>query len=543
MNLSKCVLYGLLAGALTVPFAGTAAPAEAAAASQQDTAQQGKTYSLDFDASKNYTEESMQVNGQEVKYRAYRNIVYVAHPQSAASESMNLFIPAAYFENGTINGYTKETAPIFMPNGVGGYMPGKAGEPKENDPIGGGVANAVLTALSKGYVVAAPAIRGRTTVGDDGKTYVGKAPAFIVDYKAAVRYLRHNKKVLPAGDTEKIISNGTSAGGALSALLGATGNAKEYEPYLREIGAADERDDIFASSDYCPITNLEHADMAYEWMFNGVNSYYMAMWQLQDLANRGMNVPGVKPGDKKAGEGEAPLDADAANNPLASKQKVEMTKEEIAVSKVLKDAFPAYVNSLNLKDEEGRPLTLNHDGTGSFRDYIKGKYMQSAQDALSRGLDVSSAKWVKVKNGKVVDVDLDAYPAAATRMKAAPAFDKLDLSSAENDEFGTEDNTPKHFSAISKQYESKAGEMADGHIINLMNPLYFIGTGKSTVAKHYRIRHGAIDRDTALAIPAILALKLQNSGVDVNFYSPWNRGHSGDYDLPELFNWMDSICK
>ena len=28
-------------------------------------------------------------------------------------------------------------------------------------------------------------------------------------------------------------------------------------------------------------------------------------------------------------------------------------------------------------------------------------------------------------------------PAAATRMKAAPAFDKLNLSSAENDEFGT----------------------------------------------------------------------------------------------------------
>lgn len=85
--------------------------------------------------------------------------------------------------------------------------------------------------------------------------------------------------------------------------------------------------------------------------------------------------------------------------------------------------------------------------------------------------------------------------------------------------------------------------MADSQIINLMNPLYFIGNGKSTPAKHYRIRHGAIDRDTSLAIPAILALKLQNNGVDVNFYSPWNRGHSGDYDLPELFNWMDSICK
>jgi hypothetical protein len=541
MNLKKFVLCSLLTGALSVSFTGNAYMAEAVSTAAISTDNENQaTYSLDFDASKNYTEESKTVNGQVVKYWAYRNIVYVAHPKNKAAQSMNIFIPAAYFDNGKINDYTKETAPIFMPNGVGGYMPGEAEEPSEKDHHGEG-ANAALVALSKGYVVAAPAIRGRTTIGDDGKTYVGKAPAFIVDYKAAVRYLRHNKNRLPAGDTEKIISNGTSAGGALSALLGATGNAKEYEPYLKEIGAAEERDDIFASSDYCPITNLEHADMAYEWMFNGVNSYYMAMWQLQDLANRGMNVPGGQAG-KPALPPKA-LDANDANNPMASKQEVQMTKEEIAISKVLKDAFPAYVNSLQLKDEQGNLLTLDKDGNGSFRDYIKGKYMQSAQDALSRGLDVSSASWVKVKNGKVVDVDLNAYPAAATRMKAAPAFDKLNLSSAENDEFGTENNTPKHFSAISKQYESKTGEMADSETIKLMNPMNFIGNGKAVTAKHFRIRHGAIDRDTALAIPTILALKLQNSGVDVNFYSPWNRGHAGDYDLPELFNWIDSICK
>ncbi|MBQ1615230.1 MAG: alpha/beta hydrolase, partial [Selenomonas sp.] len=419
MKLKKLVLCSLLTGALSVSFTGNAYMAESVSAAAISTGSENQiTYSLDFDASKNYTEESKTVNGQVVKYRAYRNIVYVSHPKNKAAQSMNIFIPAAYFDNGKINDYTKKTAPIFMPNGVGGYMPGKAEEPSEKDHHGDGP-NAVLVALSKGYVVAAPAIRGRTTIGDDGKTYVGKAPAFIVDYKAAVRYLRHNKNRLPAGDTEKIISNGTSAGGALSALLGTTGNAKEYEPYLKEIGAAEERDDIFASSDYCPITNLEHADMAYEWMFNGVNTYYMAMWQLQDLANRGMNVPGGQTG--KPGLPPKAPDANAANNPTASKQEVQMTKEEIAISKVLKDAFPAYVNSLQLKDEQGNLLTLDKDGHGSFRDYIKGKYMQSSQDALSHGLDVSSASWVKVKNGKVIDVDLDAYPAAATRMKAAPA--------------------------------------------------------------------------------------------------------------------------
>ena len=89
----------------------------------------------------------------------------------------------------------------------------------------------------------------------------------------------------------------------------------------------------------------------------------------------------------------------------------------------------------------------------------------------------------------------------------------------------------------------ESGRIHDSETIKLMNPMNFIGNGKAVTAKHFRIRHGAIDRDTALAISAILALKLQNSGVDVNFYSPWNRGHAGDYDLPELFNWIDSICK
>ena len=59
----------------------------------------------------------------------------------------------------------------------------------------------------------------------------------------------------------------------MSALLGATGNNKDYEPYLKEIGAAKAKDDVFAVSAYCPITNLDHADMAYEWQFYGINNY------------------------------------------------------------------------------------------------------------------------------------------------------------------------------------------------------------------------------------------------------------------------------
>ena len=467
-------------------------------------------YDLEFDPSSG-VEKTLIYNGREIKFIAYEGITYVSEP-AWEGQKLSVYIPAEYLRGEKINGYSAKTAPIFLPNGVGGYMPGKILAPNDNSKLSGG-ANASLVALSRGLVVISPAIRGRTSTMNG--VHVGKAPALIVDYKAAVRWIRHNRDRLPAGDTEKIISNGTSAGGALSALLGATGNAPEYQTYLQALEAADERDDIFASSDYCPITNLENADAAYEWIFYGVNEYFQAMWQL-------------KP----------PTDSDAANNPVSFKKSSIMTAEEIRVSKILRDAFPAYVNSLKLRDANGKLLTLDSNGNGSFKDFIKGKYIESAQKALDSGENLSGVTWIKIHSGRVVDVDLKKYPAAVTRMKAAPAFDKPDLSSAENDEFGTFRNEPRHFSTT-----LFSENLAEAEIIRMMNPMNFIGRSDVTTAKFFRIRHGAADRDTSLAIPAILALKLQNSGVNVDFFSPWARGHGGDYDLDELFDWIDSVCK
>ena len=79
------------------------------------------------------------------------------------------------------------------------------------------------------------------------------------------------------------------------------------------------------------------------------------------------------------------------------------------------------------------------------------------------------------------------------------------------------------------------------NIIKMMNPMNYIDN--NTPTKYWRIRHGAIDKDTSLAIPAILALKLKNSGKIVNFAVPWGQGHGGDYDLEALFNWIDSVVK
>ena len=116
-------------------------------------------YSIVFNP-EDYTTKTMDANGESVTFRAYEHLVYVKKPYDPESQMLSIYIPEAYLKGGTVNGFTAETAPIFMPNGVGGYMPGTIVEPQEDSRYGG--ANAALYALSNGYVVVSPAIRGRS---------------------------------------------------------------------------------------------------------------------------------------------------------------------------------------------------------------------------------------------------------------------------------------------------------------------------------------------------------------------------------------------
>jgi hypothetical protein len=449
---------------------------------------------LQFDASK-YIIQSQEFQGKNVKVRAFEKVVYVANPADAAQEVMNIYVPEEYFNGGAINGYTAETAPIFFPNRVGGYMPAQPAT-FINTPQGGGFgrppSNAVVMALSKGFVVASAGARGRTSPQ-------GKAPAGIIDLKAAVRYLKFNDKLM-AGDANKIISNGTSAGGAMSSLLGATGNHPDYEPYLKAIGAANATDDIFAISAYCPIINLENADMAYEWQFNTIHSYKF----------RGR---------------EGVLDSDA-----------------IKISDDLKKAFPDYLNSLNLKSLDKKPLKLDASGEGNFKELVKSYIVASAQKAVETGVDLSKHNFLKIENGRVLSIDFDGYLVYMERMKTPPAFDDLGNKSFENSLFGTATIENQHFTAFSMQHSKATNtSMAEPQQIKMMNPMLYIGDKNAKTATHWRVRHGAKDKDTGFAVPVMLATMLQNKSFKVDFALPWDKPHSGDYDLEELFVWIKGL--
>ncbi|MCC8357337.1 MAG: alpha/beta hydrolase [Oscillospiraceae bacterium] len=452
----------------------------------------------------NHEEEWVLVENEEIgDYYALEGIVYVANPVDEEYESLNIYVPAAYFEGGSINGYTAETAPIMFVVNVGGY----AGSIAATLGNGSGVEPASLSASSDeasgetdvstpglsevsdddvgsysvqmGYVVVTVGCRGRDTTNEDG-SYNGKGFAGLVDLKAAIRYLRYNSENL-CGDTEKIIAVGHSAGGALVTLLGTTGNSEDYESYLQELGAADERDDIYAAAPSCPITDMDNGDLAYEWMFGSLVD--------------------------------------------------ETDTLSVIISEGLAAMYPAYINSLGLIDAEtGEALTLEEDGTGSFQDYVLAILSESATEYLKEldeeTLDAYLAEnedWLSwdSETQTATVYDMDGYAAHAGRMSGVPPFDAIDLSATANWTYGDTDGEYVHFTTyvydilMAAGYTEEAEAYSTAEVselvaeqVRLLNPMNYILDGTADTATYFRIVVGSMDTfqpaSTSIALAAAL---------------------------------------
>lgn len=474
---------------------------------------------LRFD-SKTYRIDSITMpSGDVVRFKAYEGIYYVTNIEDSAYQQLNIYVPLD-----TKNRADKDI-PILMRNNVGGYMASPAGTPSSVDASG--------RALAEGYVVCIPGARGNgSSIVKDGKTVqTGTAPNGLLDLKAAARYLHYNDDLIP-GNSERIFTDGTSAGGAMSALQGTTGDASDYEPYLKAMGAAEASDKVFASICYCPITDLNHADMEYEWLYG------------------------------------------CTDNSVRH-----LDESQIAISNELAALAPSYINSLGLKDETGKAITSDN-----YMDYVKGFIMESAHVALENGCEIPDSigivRYAKPRptfaqslgsgpvNGGapsggampkrkmeytdfVIDVDWQkylTYVATVTPLKTPPAFDAYgvlgDAATPENKVFGDAAGNPSNFTEFSlrKRLDNPNATLSEElkHRIYLMNPMNFIREDNKGIAEHWYIRHGARDRDTSFLVPVNIATLLRNKGYDVDFALPWNRPHSGDYNLDDLFAWIET---
>ncbi|WP_435853833.1 subtype B tannase [Streptomyces purpurascens] len=522
---------GASAGAAAV--GGIALNAQASSGTNGSSARTG---GLVFDTD-GYTEQTATItdaNGadHEVVYRFWKAVTYVAAPVDEKYQSLNVSVPVK------IDGKSVDAsgAPILFANSVGGYMPssvadatgvgaggttgipgGGTGAPSpsasasgsgEVQSGGNGMVNALgkmvslpKLALAAGYVVVEPGARGRTLKNSEGE-YYGTAPAAIVDLKAAVRYVRANKGHIP-GDTDRIVSSGTSAGGALSSLLGASGDSPLYEKYLRELGAADASDAIFATGAWCPITDLEHADGAYEWN-----------WGASVVQGTGKVV-------------------------------------DRTVSKELVSQFAEYQASLKLRGLGGfGALTARNYDTYLLQQYMEPSattYLKALSDA-DRAAYLADHTFISWKNGKARFSWADFLTHVGARKKSTPAFDAFDLSTGENNLFGTGTTGTRHFTAYSLKHDTtgNTGTRLDGDIpakLRLMNPMPFLTGDKPNAhrTKHWWIRLGTKDSDTSHTVSANLAAAAAALGDDVSHLYYWDEGHGANTDPGDFIQWIAKV--
>ena len=520
-------------------------------------------------------------------------VQYCAQPAALDYETLAVVVPGAYLAgtdngdgtytctvnpDGTVNGFTAETAPMMMPVNTAGYSAQAAATSYSY--------SSVSAYLDAGYVYVYSGCRGRSNgYNDDGSlAYAGGAPWGVTDLKAAVRYLRLNNDTIP-GNPERVFAFGHSGGGAQSAVLGASGDSELYFDYLASIGAAmyDEdgnyiSDAICGAMCWCPITSLDYADEAYEWN----------MGQYMDSGTRAEGT---------------------------------WTK---ALSQDLAVGYGEYLNQLGLKDEDGNALILeqSEDGiyaSGSYYDYVLGQIELSLNNFLedtkfpytpSNSMmadggfgpppdggaggppddggpmpwltgesDTESVTyetpedyinslnedetWVEydTATGKAHVTSIAAFARQQkTASKNVAAFDDLDRGQAENYVFGDSQNDALHFDAAMaaileenqekysqysdfdpqyvtdyQEYKTSVDDWGSDSLTrqNMYNPMYFLsdyyeGCGSSHVASHWRIHTGITQGDTALTVEMNLALALQqNSSVDdVEFQTVWGQGHT-----------------
>ena len=479
---------------------------------------------------------------------ALQNVVYCANPESARIQHLDVYVPTEYVKEARDNGdgtftltfdeektftnlngttYTVNTAPIIYQNTIDGYKEGYSitlgtetkGIHLNADHTGNSIYGDYVQA---GYIYVCVGSRGVDSEGLESK---GMAPDQIVDLKAGVRYLKANDAVLP-GDANKIIAVGGSAGGSCATLLGVSGNAEVFKPYLEKIGAVmDATDDIYGARVQAPIANVDKADMAYEYLHSTEVNYHQM---------------GPNGGDKTFDD------------------------FQIALQKELVAAFEAYLTELGFD-------------TVTFRDGYLAAINEALDVYVTRWLDkeqygdaegfAKAYEGISFADGKVTADSMEAFVASfMTRSKSIMAFDTEARKSWEAKLFGE-----AHFSTsllavlekmasegseeaarlVSEYTQEDTGVNSEGkqELVKMMSCMtYLTGAEKADIAKHWRFNNSTMDGDVGSMMAYMMSRYMQEKlGMeDVDFYlgidkiSPAGHGYP-DFCFLDVEAYLDAM--
>ncbi len=488
----------------------------------------------------NYADQWTYISvGEAGACYALQNVPYCTEPADPSVQFIDIYVPVEYVDavdngNGTFtvsvredgaitnsNGvtYTAATAPVIFQNSVDGY--------KQSDPIditgprkaGNGVGD-YYDFIASGYVLVSLACRGSNSSVD------GTAPAVILDMKAAVRLLKANDADLP-GDMNRIIATGGSAGGGMASLLGASGNSDLYLAGLEEMGAVmDSTDDIYGVAAYCPITNLDTADSAFEWLHASETSLAPIS---HDNSASGESNNGVTP-----------------ITPTVTFDEFNLALQENLYNRFLADL-----------DAMGIDADAYYDGFLAEINECIANYIDTYVDDVEAF--AAEYPYLNYDGTSVTAPDVETFVSnSMPRAKSVPSFDVTYTGSNENKLFGNQHFSPEVMAALeelSGEYEKAASalpkyqeQLTDERlaVLRMMTPNTFLtGEEQSTIAPHWRFRIGTTDGDLGASTAWLMTNLLQSiPGVeDVDYGLTWGKPHgTADYTFENIQQYVDSIC-
>jgi len=493
----------------------------------------------------NFETVTVTLDGAPLTVKKYL-VTYVANPVEMADavdpyawEKMYIYVPAT----------ADQDSAIILKVSNGGWR---------NSPVRDIIADGATfvsdsdedttgAALGAGYIIVNAGTRSRGLIAADG-TYPGHAPAVVVDAKAAIRYLKYNDEMM-SGSADRIVITGGSGGGGLSVAVAASGNSPDYYPYLAEIGAAGIEasgnkstltDDIFGTMAYCPITDLNHADIAYEWQYS-----FMRL-----------------------------VDDGYTDGPFSAR-----------VSAELAGQYPAYLESLGLVLEDGTPLDVNTmPGAivalakgGVEKGMANGEYIpELGEDWAFEQRDGSilyvTNDWLDVDNAAqtVNSIHYGKYLEFVVKtaaLKTAPAFENygtpLQYRMNESDLSGDEKTEYSHWLGWSWEHDviadngvglddtnlsfdtfmKTAAGQAVVHQMKMINPMPYLISDEGDSAPYWYVRHGMRDRDTSFAVEVALFYALQNDPtvLDANYGLAYMQPHCAGHDAQEAYGWLAGV--
>ena len=464
--------------------------------------------------------------------------------------------------NGQI--YTATTAPVIVNTGAAGYSA------QSNQSAG-------TTYAAEGYINVACGNRGKQSTLSDG-TYTGDAPSCLVDQKNAVRFVKFNILLgnLP-GSVDYFVSTGGSGGGAHATMLAATSDNPAFYDYEISQGAVG----VYKNSDgsysttvtvdgsevalsdgmwgcmaYSAITSLAEADMAlaFEYYLDPTYSFntdfqkqtaaYLAAEYMEYINGKNLSVKEADVGFDLNGDGDTSdtvaLTIEYDEDGHADTNGYYGTYLDLYLAE-FEQSLQDYIDRLAYAEDwtwfNGDGTALSDGEVAAMTDadraeaFISGAYAKGSTGSASGGMeggpggnggpggdsaggppDMGSGGPPDMNGGSTEEV---GTPDSGTTQSASSKTDSANYSSF--------DEMLAAYQADIAEIE--AGDAYGNNIVELYNPVGYIGADGTNDPAWARILMGASEGDISMFNSLNLQIAWLNAGTDAEIEWQWNGGH------------------